>query len=206
MKTPRDTVLAWMLQVMKERDWTGAEMARRAGVYPSTIHRFIRGASKSIPSTTTLSKIALAAGMPAPTFSDGNHSQTRATVPLIGYVGGGAEVHPINDHPAGHGFDDVEMPPGEFGDLVAVVVSGDSMMPLYHEGDIIYFRPVERGVDEAQCLNRPCIVKIHEGPTLVKVPIRGSSPKHYTLMSYAGSPRENQRLDWASKVLWVKHK
>jgi DNA-binding LacI/PurR family transcriptional regulator len=54
-------------------DLTG--LARRAGVAPSTVTRFINGESRFLPTTRTLSKIADASGYGTPAFGRQNRKQ-----------------------------------------------------------------------------------------------------------------------------------
>lgn len=123
-------------------------------------------------------------------------------VPIVGYVGAGAEVHPVDDYPKGQGMTEVEAPPGEDREIVAIAVKGDSMWPAYKDGDVIFY--TRNGVSTECCIGKECIVAIEEGPTMLKTVTRGSQAERYTLNSYNAPPRENEKLSWASPVLWVK--
>ncbi|MBX3488899.1 S24 family peptidase [Parvibaculum sp.] len=120
------------------------------------------------------------------------------SIPVVGYVGAGAEVHPVDDHALGDGFDRIEasaLP----ADAVALIVRGDSMYPI-EDGWVIIYRRDRDGVPSA-CLNRLCVVKVaNDGPTLIKKIRRGSEKNTYTLESWNAPPRENQVLDWAAPV------
>lgn len=124
------------------------------------------------------------------------------TIPVVGYVGAGAEVHPIDDHAQGDGLDHIEagaLIPGS----VALIVRGDSMYPI-EDGWIITYRRDRDGVPSA-CLNRLCIVKVaNDGPTLIKKVRRGSEKNTYTLESWNAPPRENVVLEWAAPVEGIK--
>lgn len=123
-------------------------------------------------------------------------------IPVVGYVGGGAEVHPIDDHAKGDGLDYIEAVPIS-PDSVALIVRGDSMYPI-EDGWIITYRRDRDGVPSA-CLNRLCIVKVaNDGPTLIKKVRRGSEKNTYTLESWNAPPRENVVLEWAAPVEGIK--
>ncbi|MDP1628825.1 MAG: helix-turn-helix domain-containing protein [Parvibaculum sp.] len=126
----------------------------------------------------------------------------KGLVPVVGYVGAGAEVHPVDDHAMGEGFDTVDagtLP----SDAVALMIRGDSMYPL-EDGWVIVYRRDRDGVPSA-CLNRLCVVKVaNDGPTLIKKIRRGSEKNTYTLESWNAPPRENQTLDWAAPVEDIK--
>jgi len=127
------------------------------------------------------------------------------TTPVVGYVGAGAEVYPIDDHPKGFGFDTVESPPGDNRKFVAVIVEGESMYPLYQSGDVLFY--TRDGFSELdRCWGKACVVQITDGPMLVKTLQRGSETNMFNLISFNAPPKENIALDWAARVAWVKPK
>lgn len=126
-----------------------------------------------------------------------------STIPLVGYIGGGAEIVPIDDHALGGGIAEVDAPPIGDDVLVAVKVRGDSMWPAYKEGDLIYYRRDAPFIEE-QCLRKECVVQVRGGATMVKTVTRGSEPARYTLTSYNAPPIENAEIEWGAPVVWVK--
>lgn len=65
---------------------------------------------------------------------------TMRMIPIVGYVGAGAEVFSIDDHAKGGGLDEIKSPWSELGpDAVAVRVRGNSMAPALHDKDIIIY-------------------------------------------------------------------
>ena len=105
------------------------------------------------------------------------------TIPIVGYVGAGAEVFPIDDHNKGEGMDRIECPreidPAKG---VAVEVRGDSMEPLIGEGDVLFYNERFPGVP-AEFLNKRCVVWLHDGKCLVKKIRKGKQVGHYNLES-----------------------
>jgi transcriptional regulator with XRE-family HTH domain len=190
----------------KQQNLTQQEFAARLGVTQPTVHRWEKGAFE--PDAQTLKVLAEGAGVPVSEFRYGRDCGARRTVPVAGYVGAGAEVFPIDDHAPGSGIDDVEAPPGDALSVVAVRVRGDSMFPVYSEGDILFYSRDSQahGVDVQSCLGRDCVVKVMNGPTLVKRVEMGGGRGQFTLMSYNAAPVINARLEWASPVRWVKRR
>lgn len=129
----------------------------------------------------------------------------QVTVPVVGYLGAGMEVYYVDDHEKGAGMDVVEAPPDldEF-NLVALKVKGDSMRPL-REGTIVYYRKEQDGVPD-NALNDLCVVRLADGRTLLKELRRGYSPGRFNLMSWAHGmePMEDQQVEWAARVLWIR--
>lgn len=119
-------------------------------------------------------------------------------VPVIGYVGAGQRVYAYDDML--NSEDTIDRPPMAQGDLLAVEVKGDSMLPLAEEGwHIVY--TAEATVDENLVLNKVCVVQLDDdGSMLVKRVMRGSKPYHYHLVSLNAPAIEDARLRWAAVV------
>lgn len=128
-------------------------------------------------------------------------AQRKPKVPVICYIGAGAEMHPIDDHPQGQGIEEVEPPQGII-DCVAGVIRGDSMYPL-RDGWLIFWARDQAGVPE-ECLGQLCVVEIQDGPTLVKEVHAGSKRGLYTLQSWNAPPRKDVKLAWAALVIDIR--
>ena len=122
-------------------------------------------------------------------------------VPVVGYVGAGAEMHPFDDFPMGQGLEHVEPPPGE-SDCLALRIRGDSMHP-FQEGWLVFYRRDFEGVPE-NAIGQLCVVQVKDGPILVKVLRRGARKKAWRLESWNAAPREDVKLDWASRVIDIR--
>jgi phage repressor protein C with HTH and peptisase S24 domain len=123
---------------------------------------------------------------------------TPPQVRVIGFVGAGARVYAYDDMlDAG---DTIDRPPIAQGDLLAVQVKGDSMLPLAEEGwHIVY--TAEATVDENEVLNRVCVVQLDEDESMmVKRVLRGTKPYHYHLASLNAPLIPDVRLRWAAVV------
>lgn len=121
-------------------------------------------------------------------------------VPIVGKVGAGARVFPIDDHAMGDGLEMVPCPRGLNPDTtVAVLVDGDSMPPMESGWVLFYSRQHEApGFD---VIGHLCVVKVaNDGPTLVKQVRRGYSPGRFNLISTNGAPIEDVELEWAARV------
>ena len=121
-------------------------------------------------------------------------------VPVLGYVGAGAEVLPIDDHAQGAALDTIDI--GMPQDVVALIIRGESQYPLKDGWVVLYSRDHD-GVPDA-VIGKLCVVKVHEGPTLLKTVRRGRTQKLYTLESWNAPLREDTRLEWASPVIEIR--
>lgn len=84
--------------------------------------------------------------------------------------------------------------------LQALEVVGDSMLPKYSQGDIIYIEAQPKGVQDAS-LGEYCAVRLTSGETYVKLLARGSSPGFFTLRSLNAADIEDVELEWATPVV-----
>ena len=121
-------------------------------------------------------------------------------VPVVGYVGGGAQIHPFDDSPLDEGTDAVRCPRGLDPDkTVAAVVRGDSMFPI-DDGWVVFWTRSYRGVpiDAVGCL---CVVQVaDDGPLLIKRLRPGYEQGLFNLLSSNAAPLDNILLEWAAKV------
>tara|TARA_Y100001973_G_C5164080_1_gene315116 strand:+ start:233 stop:1021 length:789 start_codon:yes stop_codon:yes gene_type:complete len=144
--------------LMTEKGWSEGELARRAGLKQPTVHRIIAGTSKD-PRQANVERIASALGvlpevlrkgggaakidaMPTgPSTSDSLASAPRLDgyVPVISWVQAGAFT--CMDGIDFTADEIVPRPPGSSFSTFALRVRGQSMMPKYEPGLIIYVDP-----------------------------------------------------------------
>lgn len=132
--------------------------------------------------------------------SNNTSSAPHATVPIVGYTGVGGQIFPYTAKDQHTETTSLELDTS-ITNVCGVRVNGNSLYPLYHDGDIVFFSentPLEAG------LNKECVACLDDGRMFLKVLKRGSLPNAYTLDSFNTPPIDNVRLEWASKVLWVK--
>ncbi len=151
-------------------------LARLAGLDATAFNRSKRVSKdgrERWPSTESVAKILEATNETFDAFfaSSGAYLQTasqapaRATVPLIGIgQAGSGGFFDAAGFPKGQGWDEVAFPSSPEDGSYALEVSGDSMLPLYRDGDLIVVSPtaqMRRG-DRV-------VVRTREGEVLVKV-------------------------------------
>jgi phage repressor protein C with HTH and peptisase S24 domain len=147
-------------------------LARLAGLDATAFNRSKRVSKdgrERWPSTESIAKVLAATGESADQFltQGGTHRQTppRATVPLLGLArAGSGGFFDSAGFPAGQGWDEVQLPAAGEDGTYALEVAGDSMLPLYRDGDIIIVSPTAqpRRGDRV-------VVRTREGEVLVKI-------------------------------------
>lgn len=208
--------------------WDGIDsLARRQGVSVSALARLAGldatafNVSKRVskdgrerwPSTESISKILEATGENFDTFLHGtgsylampsgfSESQLLRNIPLLGLAqAGSGGFFDGAGFPVGHGWDEVALPTPNDSGIYALEISGDSMEPLYREGDRIVISPTEqvRRGDRV-------VVKTREGEVMAKTLARQTA-KQIELHSInpAHDPRilDIADVEWMARIIWA---
>ena len=187
-------------------------LARRAGLDPTSFNPSKRfgpptspehPARPRWPSTESLTRILEATGISLGDFADLAEDPTGpAAIPLIGLAQAGADGF-FDDAglPTGDGWDQTELPRPAEG-LFSLLISGESMTPLYRPGDRVI---VDQGGSPPRKGDR-VVVRTTSGETMAKE-LTALSARHATLGSInpAFAPRVLARSDiaWMARILWV---
>ena len=193
-------------------------LARRAGLDPTSFNVSKRHGSDGRPrwpSTESISKILAATGESLESFV-GLASPRRASirgaalerianlapVPLLGFAQAGpGGFFDDGGFPAGQGWDEVALPGFADEGAYALEVSGDSMLPLYRNGDTIIVSPaaqIRRG-DRV-------VVRTREGEVMAKI-LKRRTAKEIEVTSL--NPDHPDRvlpisdIDWVARILWA---
>ncbi len=188
---------------------TPSGLARKAGLDPTTFNRSKRetpSGRQRWPSTESIAKVLQATGAGLDEFmalvSANNGAPRRHTRPLIGLAQAGAGGY-FDDagFATGAGWDEIDVLADADEHSYALEISGDSMAPLYRDGDIVIVSPtapVRRG-DRV-------VVKTAAGEIMAKelkrmtartVELRSLNPAY----SDRVIPRED--LSWIARILWA---
>ncbi|RIK85403.1 MAG: DNA-binding protein [Hyphomicrobiales bacterium] len=183
-------------------------LARRAGLDSTAFNKSKRRSVDGRPrwpSTESLAKVIEATGeslaellaliedRPAAVPANGG----RVSVPLIGFAQAGAGgFFDDGGFPVGQGWEEVELPTAGVGEnAYALQVQGDSMLPLYRDGDILIVEPgarVRRG-DRV-------VARTVSGEVMAKV-LAGRSAQAVELVSL--NPAHPDRTIPAAEIVWL---
>jgi phage repressor protein C with HTH and peptisase S24 domain len=120
-------------------------------------------------------------------------------IPVVGYIGAGAVVIPIDDYEKGDAFDHIE-PDGYYSpNAVAVIVRGESMYDRYRDGDVLIYDEQRTDI-ESFIGRRECVVKLADDRIMIKRVTRGSEDGLYTLISFNHPPIEDVALQWCARI------
>jgi phage repressor protein C with HTH and peptisase S24 domain len=191
---------------------SASALARLAGLDATAFNRSKRVSKdgrERWPSTESIAKVLDATGETFDGFlaSGGAYLQMgaglRPSVPLLGLAqAGSGGFFDSAGHPAGQGWDEVQLPAaGADEGTYALEVSGDSMLPLYREGDRVIVSPTEqvRRGDRV-------VVRTRQGEVMIKVLARQTAK---TLELHSVNPDFPPRtvqvadVEWMARIIWA---
>jgi phage repressor protein C with HTH and peptisase S24 domain len=197
----------------EEHDMSASGLAKAAGLDPTTFNKSKRvgpDGRPRWPSTESLAKALQAAGATIEEFVSyiGARGKSRGLprrmVPLIGLAQAGSKGF-FDDagFPAGAGWDEIAFPEVDDEHAYGLEISGDSMQPVYRDGDRIIVSPqssVRRG-DRV-------VVKTAHGEVMVKqvgrissqrVELKSLNPAHEDRAFATADVMFMHRVIWASQ-------
>ncbi len=196
-------------RLAQEYGFSASGLARRAGLDPTTFNkskRTTREGKLRWPSTESVSKILAATGASLGEFvsfmEEGPEGGIFRNIPLIGFAqAAGPGFFDDAGYPTGGGWDEIPFP--DVGDphAYALEISGDSMDPVYRDGDIVIVSPaasVRRG-DRV-------VAKTLKGEVMAKQ-LRRRTARKIELMSFNPDHQDPtlsvEDVDWIARVVWV---
>lgn len=118
-------------------------------------------------------------------------------VPLVGYVGAGAEAHYYAS--ADEGLGEVEAPENASASTVAAEIRGASLGPAFDRW-LVYYDDVRSPVTP-DLHGQLCVVGLDTDQVLVKILRPAGEPDHFHLISNGGEePIFDRRVLWAARV------
>lgn len=183
-------------------------LARAAGLDPTAFNKSKRvspAGRERWPSTESIAKILDATGSSLDDFlklASGMPQREGVRVPIIGLAQAGSSGY-FDDggFPVGAGWEHVSFPNVADENAYALEVTGDSMQPVYRDGDIVVVSPAEtvRRGDRV-------VAKTRAGEVMVKQLVRRTA-SHIELVSLnpAYPPRtlEISEVAWIARIVWA---
>ncbi|WP_419899756.1 S24 family peptidase [Roseomonas sp. USHLN139] len=190
-------------------------LARKAGLDPTAFNPSKRvGADGRArwPSTESVAKILAATGTDmdsfaslvtgAPTLNSGGRTMQGRRIPLIGLAqAGGDGYFGDGGYPVGGGWDEISTPELSDPNAYALEISGDSMEPVFRDGDVIIVSPnspVRRG-DRV-------VVRTVKGEVMAKELLRQSARRIELASLNPAHPNYSFDLGeiaWIHRILWA---
>jgi len=189
-------------------------LAKRAGLDSTAFNKSKRTSADGRPrwpSTESLAKIFDATGATFEEFfvlvRGGSNMptgarRTEAAVPLIGFAQAGAGgFFDDSGFPVGQGWELVEIPSATREGTYALEVQGDSMLPLYRNGDRLVVDPqmsVRRGDRVVvKTTGGEVMAKVLTRQTQKQIELASLNPEHGPRTIIAGE------IEWIARIVWA---
>ena len=194
-------------RLAESKGLTASALARRAGLDATSFNKSKRvtGEGRSRwPTTESIAKILEATGTSLEEFTAlvAGAAARRGRIPLIGLAqAGGGGFFDDAGFPAGGGWDEIDLPAVDDPNAYALEITGNSMEPVYREGDIVVVAPNARPRRGDRV-----VARTRDGEVLAKVLLRETArtvelgsfnPEHPTRVM------ERSQLDWMARILWA---
>src|SRR6202521_4335758 len=184
-------------------------LSKKAGLDPTSFNKSKRITPEGRPrwpSTESVAKVLEATGAGIDEFASLLNAKTAKAaprpVPLIGFAeAGDGGYFDDGGFPVGSGWDEIPFPSVDDEHAYALEVSGNSMEPLYRDGDILVISPAARLRKGDRV-----VIKTKDGEILAKelkrkseevVELRSLNPAHK-----ARSMRVVD-VDWIARIVWA---
>jgi phage repressor protein C with HTH and peptisase S24 domain len=199
------------IDIIAERyGFSASGLAKKSGLDPTSFNPSKRNGPDGRPRWPTMesiSRVLNASGAPVDEFMEilagkkGAPAKLR-TIPMLGFAKAGkGGFFDDGGFPQGEGWDEVEVPGVTDNAAYALEITGDSMMPVYREGDTIIVSPsatIRKG-DRV-------VVKTADGQVMAKI-MQKQSAKTVELASFnADHPLktiEAKNVDWMARIIWA---
>jgi len=196
-------------RLAQEHGLSASGLARRAGLDPTTFNkskRTTREGKLRWPSTESVSKILAATDASINEFvsymGEIGGAGVYRNIPLIGFAQAGSSGY-FDDagYPAGGGWDEIPFPGFADPHAYALEISGDSMVPVFCDGDTIIVSP-EANIRRGDRV----VVKTRDGEVLVKI-LQRQSARKLDLQSVNAQHDDRSLavddIEWMARVIWA---
>ncbi len=186
-------------------------LAKRAGLDPTAFNKSKRVTGEGRPRWPTTESIAKVLEATGASFEDFTQLVTTAPrgaramaqpIPLIGLTqAGGGGFFDDGGFPVDQGWDQIRFPRVDDENAYALEVSGDSMQPLYRDGDILIVSP-----NSAPRKGDRVVLRTTDGEVMAKILVRQTA-KTVELASF--NPGHDNlvfpvnRIDWIARIVWA---
>jgi phage repressor protein C with HTH and peptisase S24 domain len=190
--------------------YSASGLAKKSGLDPTSFNPSKRNGPDGRPRWPTMesiSRLLQASGASMEEFADlliGRRGQPPKLrqLPLLGFAKAGkGGFFDDSGFPAGNGWDEIEVPGVTDANAYALEITGDSMLPVYREGDIIVISPsatVRKG-DRV-------VVRLQDGQVMAKVMHRQTA-RTLELASFnpnhANKVLDMKDVDWMARIMWA---
>jgi len=190
--------------------FSASGLAKKAGLDPTSFNPSKRHGPDGRPrwpTTESIARVLDASGASVEEFADlltGKKGQPprRKQIPLIGFAQAGkGGFFDDSGFPVGASWDEIDVPGVTDQNAYALEITGDSMLPVYREGDLIIVSPntsLRKG-DRVVAKTRggEVMAKILHRQTAKTIELASFNPEH------PAKTYEMNDIDWVARIIWA---
>ncbi|WP_162249023.1 XRE family transcriptional regulator [Rhizobium sp. Root651] len=173
--------------ILRLKHWNQSKLAEHLGVSQSSVARWVSGVEPESKRAEEINAL----------YRDEIGGDN--VVPLVGYIGAGAEIMPDFEQIPPEGLDQIVIPFDLPAEMIAFEVRGASMLPVYKDGYVIVCYREQRKPLE-YFYGEDAAVRTSDGRRFLKTVVKGDP---ITLMSFNAAPIEDVRLEWIGEIFAV---
>ena len=190
--------------------FSASGLAKKAGLDPTSFNPSKRHGPDGRPrwpTTESIARVLDASGASVEEFADllaGKKGQPprRKQIPLIGFAQAGkGGFFDDSGFPAGGSWDEIDVPGVTDQNAYSLEITGDSMLPVYREGDLIIVSP-----NTSLRKGDRVVVKTRGGEVMAKI-LHRQTAKTIELASFNPEhpPKtyEMNDIDWVARIIWA---
>ncbi|MFO0990588.1 MAG: helix-turn-helix transcriptional regulator [Hyphomicrobiales bacterium] len=190
--------------------FSASGLAKKAGLDPTSFNPSKRHGPDGRPrwpTTESIARVLDASGASVEEFADlltGKKGQPprRKQIPLIGFAQAGkGGFFDDSGFPAGGSWDEIDVPGVTDQNAYSLEITGDSMLPVYREGDLIIVSP-----NTSLRKGDRVVVKTRAGEVMAKI-LHRQTAKTIELASFNPEhpPKtyEMNDIDWVARIIWA---
>jgi phage repressor protein C with HTH and peptisase S24 domain len=190
--------------------FSASGLAKKSGLDPTSFNPSKRHGPDGRPrwpTTESIARVLDASGASVEEFTDlltGRRGQPprRKQIPLLGLAQAGkGGFFDDSGFPVGSGWEEIDVPGVTDANAYALEISGDSMLPIFREGDTIIVSPgatVRKGDRVVvKTTDGQVMAKVMQRQTAKTVELSSFNPEHETRTI------EMKDIDWMARIIWA---
>jgi phage repressor protein C with HTH and peptisase S24 domain len=190
--------------------FSASGLAKKSGLDPTSFNPSKRHGPDGRPrwpTTESIARVLNASGASVEEFTDlltGRRGQPprRKQIPLLGLAQAGkGGFFDDSGFPVGSGWEEIDVPGVTDSNAYALEITGDSMLPVYREGDVIIVSPsatIRKGDRVAvKTVDGQVMAKTMQRQTAKTVELVSINPEH--------EPKtiDMKDIDWIARIIWA---
>ncbi|OPB31425.1 XRE family transcriptional regulator [Bartonella sp. AR 15-3] len=185
----KSNIISTLKKILTEFNLTQEDVARRLNVTQASVSKWLKDSDPRGSNRDAILELYKE-------LKGDNHLTT--FVPLMGYIGAGTQIDPSFEQIPEDGLEQIEIPFVLPDDMIAFEVKGDSMLPVYKNGDMVIARRRQIKTIE-YFFGKEAVILTHDNKRYIKQISRGMNGE-IDLLSWNAPPIKNAKITWIGEI------